>query len=114
MGHNVSMHAGGSKSGGSHLREEQFSGVALIQLISAQLQLKGKWFACVAIGEQTFLTATSIHTDKPEWKSERTVVLEANGPRIVRISVHEVSFLALSLLLSLVFEYLLLSEISCK
>jgi hypothetical protein len=28
------MHAGGSKSGGSHLREEQFSGVALIQLIS--------------------------------------------------------------------------------
>lgn len=34
MGHNVSMHAGGSKSGGSHLREEQFSGVALIQLIS--------------------------------------------------------------------------------
>ncbi|KAH8954875.1 hypothetical protein BDL97_08G104400 [Sphagnum fallax] len=89
MGHNVSMHAGGSKSGGSHLREEQFSGVALIQLISAQLQLKGKWFACVAIGEQTFLTATSIHTDKPEWKSERTVVLEANGPRIVRISVHE-------------------------
>lgn len=60
MGHNVSMHAGGSKSGGVHLREEQFSGVALIQLISAQLQLKGKWFACVAIGEQTFLTATSI------------------------------------------------------
>ncbi len=35
MGHNVSMHAGGSKkSGGGHLREEQFSGVALIQLIS--------------------------------------------------------------------------------
>jgi hypothetical protein len=60
MGHNVSKHAGGSKSGGGHLREEQFSGVALIQLISAQLQLKGKWFACVAIGEQTFLTATSI------------------------------------------------------
>jgi hypothetical protein len=89
MGHNVSKHAGGSKSGGGHLREEQFSGVALIQLISAQLQLKGKWFACVAIGEQTFLTATSIHTDKPEWKSERTVVLEANGPRIVRVSVHE-------------------------
>jgi len=45
---------------------------------------------------------------------ERTVVLEANGPRIVRVSVHEVSFLALSLLLSLVFEYLLLSEISRK
>jgi hypothetical protein len=45
---------------------------------------------------------------------ERTVVLEANGPRIVRVSIHEVSFLALSLLLSLVFEYLLLSEISCK
>jgi hypothetical protein len=34
MGHNVSKHAGGSKSGGGHLREEQFSGVALIQLIS--------------------------------------------------------------------------------
>jgi hypothetical protein len=28
------MHAGGSKSGGVQLREEQFSGVALIQLIS--------------------------------------------------------------------------------
>jgi phosphatidylserine decarboxylase len=66
MGHNVSMHAGGSKSGGSHLREEQFSGVALIQLISAQLQLKGKWFACVAIGEQTFLTATSIQQARME------------------------------------------------
>ncbi len=34
MGHNVSMHAGGRKSDGGHLREEQFSGVALIQLIS--------------------------------------------------------------------------------
>jgi hypothetical protein len=45
---------------------------------------------------------------------ERTVVLEANGPRIVRVSVHEVSFLALSLLLSLVFEYLLLSEIKLQ
>jgi hypothetical protein len=45
---------------------------------------------------------------------ERTVVLEANGPRIVCVSVHEVSFLALSLLLSLVFEYLLSSEISHK
>ncbi len=52
MGHNVSMHAGGSKSGGGHLREEQFSGVALIQLMSV---------ICVPMFAESSVCANEVH-----------------------------------------------------
>jgi phosphatidylserine decarboxylase len=82
----------GSHGSGSHhriLKEDQFSGIAVIQLTSAEMKFKDKWFACVSLGEQTFRTVTSINTDKPEWKQERSVVLEEKGPRVVRVSVLE-------------------------
>jgi phosphatidylserine decarboxylase len=83
---------GGSRGGGSlhrFLKEEQFCGIAKIQLTSAKMEFKDKWFACVSLGEQTFRTVTSVHTNKPEWKSERSMVLENKGPRVVRVSVFE-------------------------
>ncbi|CAM6085605.1 unnamed protein product [Calypogeia fissa] len=84
---------GGLTGSNGHLREsikhEQFSGVVRITLYSAEMQFRDTWFACVSIGRQTFRTATSTQTDRPVWKSRKTVVLEADGPRIVYISVFE-------------------------
>ncbi|KAL2608260.1 hypothetical protein R1flu_026833 [Riccia fluitans] len=70
-------------------KQEQFSGIVRITLFSAEMEFKDKWFACVSLGEQTFRTTTSSNTDKPEWNSKKNIVLEANGPRMVRISVFE-------------------------
>ncbi|KAG6552239.1 hypothetical protein Mapa_006088 [Marchantia paleacea] len=71
------------------IKQEQFSGIVRITLFSAEMRFKDKWFACVSLGEQTFRTATSSNTDKPQWNSKKNIVLEANGPRIVHISVFE-------------------------
>ncbi|ERN19873.1 hypothetical protein AMTRI_Chr11g100430 [Amborella trichopoda] len=77
-----------------NLTTENFSGIALIQLQSAEMQFKDKWFACVSLGEQTFRTTTSENTDKPVWNSEKKVVLERNGPHIARITVFETNRLS--------------------
>ncbi|XP_024521202.1 phosphatidylserine decarboxylase proenzyme 2 [Selaginella moellendorffii] len=75
-------------------RAEDFSGIVRIHLAEAEMQRRAKWFACVSIGEQAFRTSTSPSTDNPQWKSEKKVALEQNGPRITRISVFEVHKLA--------------------
>lgn len=90
-----SVSDGDSKSKKFHTAD-QFSGIARIELIEAEMEYKDKWFACVSLGEQTFKTVTSNHTYKPIWKSEKKVALEANGPRIVRISVFETNKLSKS------------------
>ncbi|EPS66941.1 hypothetical protein M569_07835, partial [Genlisea aurea] len=71
------------------LKEEDFSGIALLRLISAEMKFKDKWLACVSLGEQTFRTAVSDQTDKPIWNSEKKILLERNGARVARLSVFE-------------------------
>ncbi|XP_034896254.1 phosphatidylserine decarboxylase proenzyme 2 [Populus alba] len=69
---------------------EDFTGIALLTLISADMQqFKDKWLACVSFGEQTFRTHISDQTEKPVWNSEKKLLLEKNGPRLARISVFE-------------------------
>ncbi|KAJ6963341.1 hypothetical protein NC652_001839 [Populus alba x Populus x berolinensis] len=69
---------------------EDFAGIALLTLISADMQqFKDKWLACVSFGEQTFRTHISDQTEKPVWNSEKKLLLEKNGPRLARISVFE-------------------------
>uniref|UniRef100_A0A1D1YH95 Phosphatidylserine decarboxylase proenzyme 2 n=1 Tax=Anthurium amnicola TaxID=1678845 RepID=A0A1D1YH95_9ARAE len=72
-----------------NLTVDDFAGIARIELISAEMKFKDKWFACLSLGERTYRTPTSDHMDKPVWKSEQKVVLERNGPRVARISVFE-------------------------
>lgn len=74
--------------------DDDFAGIALITLISAEMQFKDKWLACVSFGEQTFRTQVSQQTDKPRWNSEKKLLLERNGPRIARISVFETNRLS--------------------
>ncbi|XP_042486382.1 phosphatidylserine decarboxylase proenzyme 3-like isoform X2 [Macadamia integrifolia] len=76
------------------LASDDFAGIALITLIGAEMKFKDKWFACVTLGERTFRTATSDHTDKPLWKSEKKLLLERKGPHIARISVFETNILS--------------------
>ncbi|KAK1369676.1 hypothetical protein POM88_035768 [Heracleum sosnowskyi] len=71
------------------LHSDDFAGIALVNLISAEMKLKDKWLACISFGEQTFRTAISDHTSKPAWNSEKKLLLERNGPHIARISVFE-------------------------
>ncbi|KAJ4836572.1 phosphatidylserine decarboxylase [Turnera subulata] len=68
---------------------EDFAGIALLTLISAQMQFKDRWLACVSLGEQTYRTEKSDETDKPVWNSEKKFLLEKNGPHLARISVFE-------------------------
>eukprot|EP00249_Psilotum_nudum_P020373 c27674_g1_i1 orf=474-2495(-) len=82
------------KKHGDSTSVEDFFGIVCIQLTEAQMQFKDRWLACVSLGEQTFRTSTSNHTDKPIWKSEKKIALEANGPRIARISVFETNKLS--------------------
>eukprot|EP00268_Persea_americana_P040740 TRINITY_DN4051_c0_g1_i1.p1 TRINITY_DN4051_c0_g1~~TRINITY_DN4051_c0_g1_i1.p1 ORF type:complete len:651 (-),score=103.53 TRINITY_DN4051_c0_g1_i1:858-2810(-) len=72
-----------------NISAQDFSGIALIQIIGAEMKFKDRWFACVSLGERTFRTDKSDHTDKPVWKSEKKLVLEKNGPHIARVSVYE-------------------------
>ncbi|KAJ8531402.1 hypothetical protein K7X08_026836 [Anisodus acutangulus] len=72
------------------LKDEDFAGIALIRIISAEMKFKDKWLACISLGEQTFRTQVSDQTDKPTWNSERKLRLERHGPHLARISVFEV------------------------
>ncbi|CAM8899159.1 unnamed protein product [Rhodiola kirilowii] len=87
-----SHHRKGSGSG-SHERhlasEDDFAGIALITIVSAEMEFKDKWLACVTLGQQTFRTEVSDHTSKPVWKSKKKLLLERNGPHVARISVYE-------------------------
>ncbi|OAY45023.1 phosphatidylserine decarboxylase proenzyme 2 [Manihot esculenta] len=85
-------HRNGSGSGTSCLKlvtAEDFAGIALLSIISAEMKFKDKWLACVSIGEQTFRTEISDQTEKPVWNSEKKLLLEKNGPHVARISVFE-------------------------
>ncbi|XP_010443394.1 PREDICTED: phosphatidylserine decarboxylase proenzyme 2-like [Camelina sativa] len=73
---------------------ENFSGIALLTLIGADIKFKDKWLACVSFGEQTFRTEISDTTEKPSWNSEKKLLLEKNGPSLVRISVFETNKLS--------------------
>ncbi|KAH7834242.1 hypothetical protein Vadar_014092 [Vaccinium darrowii] len=73
---------------------EDFAGIALVKLISAEMKFKDKWMACISFGEQTFRTEVSDHTEKPAWNSEKKLLLERNGPRVARISVFETNRLS--------------------
>ncbi|KAL3515571.1 hypothetical protein ACH5RR_022473 [Cinchona calisaya] len=76
------------------LREEDFAGIALLRLITAEMKFKDKWLACVTLGEQTFRTHVTDQTDKPTWNSEKKLLLEKNGAHIARISVFETNRLS--------------------
>uniref|UniRef100_A0A7C8YEX9 Phosphatidylserine decarboxylase proenzyme 2 n=2 Tax=Opuntia streptacantha TaxID=393608 RepID=A0A7C8YEX9_OPUST len=57
------------------------------------MKFKDKWMACVSLGEQTFRTNISDHTDKPVWNSEKKILLESNGPHVARVSIYETNLL---------------------
>lgn len=48
----------------------------------------------MSLGERTYRTETSDHTEKPIWRSEKKLVLERDGPTIARISVIETNRLS--------------------
>ncbi|CAD5335122.1 unnamed protein product [Arabidopsis thaliana] len=73
---------------------EDFSGIALLTLIGAEMKFKDKWLACVSFGEQTFRTEISDTTQKPIWNSEKKLLLEKNGPSLARVSVFETNRVA--------------------
>ncbi|KAK1430248.1 hypothetical protein QVD17_12856 [Tagetes erecta] len=73
---------------------EDFAGIALVTLISAEMKFKDKWLACISIGEQTFRTETSDQTMKPQWNSEKKFLLEKNGPHVAKITVFETNRLS--------------------
>ncbi|KAJ4716935.1 Phosphatidylserine decarboxylase proenzyme 2 [Melia azedarach] len=87
-----------SSSGSLHklINAENFAGIALLTLVRAEMKFKDKWLACVSLGEQTFRTEVSDHTDKPVWNSEKKLLLERNGPHLARISVFETNRLSKS------------------
>ncbi|CAN1848803.1 Phosphatidylserine decarboxylase proenzyme 2 [Linum perenne] len=89
-----STSAGRGQSIGKLLSVEDFAGIALLTLISAEMKFKDKWLACVSLGEQTFRTEISDQTDRPVWNSEKKLLLEKNGPHILRISVFETNRLS--------------------
>lgn len=85
-------HRRNSGSGSDERRlssEDDFAGIALVTIVSAEMMFKDKWLACITLGQQTFRTAVSDHTSKPVWKSQKKLLLERNGPHIARISVYE-------------------------
>ncbi|XVE66507.1 hypothetical protein DITRI_Ditri08aG0084700 [Diplodiscus trichospermus] len=84
----------GSSSHQKLLDAEDFAGIALLTVISAEMKFKDKWLACVSFGEQTFRTTISDQTDKPIWNCERKLLLERNGAHLARISVFETNRLS--------------------
>lgn len=70
----VSRGNGSSSSTLKLVSAEDFAGIALLTLISADMQqFKDKWLACVSFGEQTFRTHISDQTEKPVWNSVTTL-----------------------------------------
>ncbi|KAI8532229.1 hypothetical protein RHMOL_Rhmol11G0196900 [Rhododendron molle] len=96
-GHRSHGHREGDSTSG-HVKldsSEDFAGIALVKLVSAELKFKDKWMACVSFGEQTCRTVIcDQHTDKPTWNSEKKLLLERNGPRVARITVFETNRLS--------------------
>ncbi|KAF8019993.1 hypothetical protein BT93_G0628 [Corymbia citriodora subsp. variegata] len=83
-------HSRSDNGSAAHLKSaDDFAGIALLTLRSAEMGFKDRWLACVSFGEQTFRTAISDHTDKPAWNAEKKLLLERGGPHIARISVYE-------------------------
>ncbi|CAI9103963.1 OLC1v1002562C1 [Oldenlandia corymbosa var. corymbosa] len=76
------------------LKEENFAGIALLRIITAEMKFKDKWLACVTLGEQTYKTHVSDQTDKPTWNSEKKLLLEKNGAHVARISLFETNKLS--------------------
>ncbi|CAK7356571.1 unnamed protein product [Dovyalis caffra] len=92
MLHRLSVSRGNGSSSTSNVKlvsAEDFAGIALLTIISADMQFKDKWLACVSLGEQTFRTHISAQTEKPVWNSEKKLLLEKNGSHLARISVFE-------------------------
>ncbi|KAL5703744.1 phosphatidylserine decarboxylase [Ranunculus cassubicifolius] len=92
MGHGNSK--GSNSTNASHpikLSADDFAGIALVQIIGAEMKEKDKWLACISSigGKHSFRTSISDLTDKPQWKSEVKLLLETNGPRLARIAVFE-------------------------
>ncbi|GLT96660.1 hypothetical protein SLE2022_142670 [Rubroshorea leprosula] len=87
-GHHHHKHGSTSLSHKLHAAED-FTGIAFLTLIGAEMKFKDKWLACVSFGEQTFRTNITDQTEKPIWKCETKLLLEKNGPRVARISVFE-------------------------
>ncbi|GKV11105.1 hypothetical protein SLEP1_g22389 [Rubroshorea leprosula] len=87
-GHQHHKHGSTSLSRKLHAAED-FTGIAFLTLIGAEMKFKDKWLACVSFGEQTFRTNITDQTEKPIWKCETKLLLEKNGPRVARISVFE-------------------------
>ncbi|KAH7575636.1 hypothetical protein JRO89_XS02G0173900 [Xanthoceras sorbifolium] len=90
--HHLRRPRGNGSSSASHnkvLAAEDFTGIALITIIGAEMKFKDKWLACVSLGEQAFRSDISDQTDKPIWNSEKKLLLERNGPHVARISVFE-------------------------
>ncbi|KAL5703747.1 phosphatidylserine decarboxylase [Ranunculus cassubicifolius] len=88
---------GSNNANASHpmkISADDFAGIALVQIIGAEMKEKDKWLACISIGEHTFKSSISDFTDKPQWKSEVKLLLENNGPRLARIAVFETNLLA--------------------
>lgn len=81
--------SGGGLTSNKLLSAEDFAGIALLRLIRSEMRFKDKWLACVSLGEQTYRTHISDHTDKPAWNSEKKLLLERNGAHVARISVFE-------------------------
>ncbi|XP_059446546.1 phosphatidylserine decarboxylase proenzyme 2-like [Corylus avellana] len=92
--HHHGRSSGSSSSYQKLLADDGFAGIALLTLIRAEMKFKDKWLACVSLGEQTFRTEISDHTERPVWKSEKKLLLEKNGPHVARISVFETNRLS--------------------
>ncbi|XP_020221460.1 phosphatidylserine decarboxylase proenzyme 2 [Cajanus cajan] len=94
--HFRSRRSGNSNGSSGHklLSADNFAGIALLALLRAEMKFKDKWIACVSLGEQTFRTNTSDHTDKPVWNSEKKLLLEQSGAHVARISVFETNKLS--------------------
>ncbi|CAA7062435.1 unnamed protein product [Microthlaspi erraticum] len=98
---------------------EDFSGIALLTLIGADMKFKDKWLACVSFGEQTFRTEISDTTEKPTWNSEKKLLLEKNGPSLARVSVFETNKLSSNKLVGYceldIFDFIVQEpELACK
>ncbi|CAN1332336.1 Phosphatidylserine decarboxylase proenzyme 2 [Linum perenne] len=101
-----STSAGRGQSIGKLLSVEDFAGIALLTLISAEMKFKDKWLACVSLGEQTFRTEISDQLSFSQFllafffvfayfeSKEKKLLLEKNGPHILRISVFETNRLS--------------------
>uniref|UniRef100_A0A1J3GCL2 Phosphatidylserine decarboxylase proenzyme 2 n=1 Tax=Noccaea caerulescens TaxID=107243 RepID=A0A1J3GCL2_NOCCA len=98
---------------------EDFSGIALLTVIGANMKFKDKWLACVSFGEQTFRTEVSDTTEKPIWNSEKKLLLEKNGPSLARVSVFETNKLSSNKIVGYceldVFDFVVQEpELACK